>query len=75
MKEETFKIANLNNIIQELDIFEYGLKNIQKKMEQALIEANNFSYGVLADMHQDQINKIKASKYAYNEILKTLLPL
>ena len=75
MKEETLKIRNLKNIIQEIDIFEYGLKNIQKKMEQALVEANHFSYGVLADMHQEQINKIKASKYSYNEILKTLLPI
>jgi hypothetical protein len=26
-------------------------------------------------MHQEQLNKIEASKYAYNEILKTLLPI
>jgi hypothetical protein len=75
MKAETLKIATLNNIIQEIEIFEFGLQNIQKKMEQALVEANHFSYGVLADMQQNQLNKIEASKYAYNQILKTLLPI
>jgi hypothetical protein len=75
MKKETLKIATLNNIIQEIEIFEFGLQNIHKKMEDAIVKANHFSYGVLSDMHQNQLNKIEASKYAYNEILKTLLPI
>jgi hypothetical protein len=75
MKKETLKIATLNNIIQEIEIFEFGLQNIHKKMEEALVKANHFSYGVYANMHQEQLNKIEASKYAYNEILKTLLPI